>query len=91
MGSRGPGKTPQEILKLSGSWRGDRGGEPKAESATPKSLRCPGWLSEVVVRHSVELLGEWKVYSKLMQSSCPPTEIHRIITLLLTLAGHRSR
>ncbi len=44
MGARGPSKTPQEILKLSGSWRGDRGGEPKAEPATPKSLRCPSWL-----------------------------------------------
>ena len=45
MGTRGPSKTPQDILKLSGSWRGDRGGEPKAEPATPKSLRCPSWLS----------------------------------------------
>lgn len=45
MGSRGPSKTPQDLLKLSGSWRGDRGGEPKAEPATPKSLRCPSWLS----------------------------------------------
>lgn len=45
MGSRGPSKTPQDILKLSGSWRGERGGEPKAEPATTKSLRCPSWLS----------------------------------------------
>ncbi len=44
MGSRGPSKTPQDLLKLSGSWRGERGGEPKAEPAEPKSLRCPGWL-----------------------------------------------
>lgn len=45
MGRRGPSKTPQDILKLSGSWRGERGGEPKAEPATSKSLRCPSWLS----------------------------------------------
>ena len=48
MGSRGPSRTPSEILKLRGSWLPDsRGAEPKAETATAKSLRCPARLPPI--------------------------------------------
>ncbi len=46
MGSRGPSRTSKTVLKVRGSWLADvRGDEPKAEPATPKSLRRPSWLS----------------------------------------------
>ena len=45
MGKAGPSRTPKDILKIRGSWRGEaRGDEPKAEQA-PKSMRCPARLS----------------------------------------------
>ncbi len=41
MGKGGPSKTPKEVLKMTGGWRGEyRGDEPKAESAN-SSMRCP--------------------------------------------------
>lgn len=46
MGKRGPSRTPHEILKVRGSWRGEyRGDEPKAEPATC-SMRGPTWLQD---------------------------------------------
>ena len=42
MGSRGPARTPTQILKLRGSWLAKtREGEPKGDPATP---HCPKWL-----------------------------------------------
>ena len=61
MGSRGPSRTPSDILKIRGSWLPDsRGAEPKAEPATPKSLRCPSWLSplgKLIWKKTVRQLG----------------------------------
>ena len=42
MGSRGPARTPTQILKLRGSWLANRReGEPKGDPAAP---HCPKWL-----------------------------------------------
>ena len=48
MGKRGPAKTPTEVLKGRGSWRGDdRDDEPVAPAEPPVR---PAWLSELEAR-----------------------------------------
>jgi P27 family predicted phage terminase small subunit len=42
MGKRGPAPTPTELLKLRGSWRGNRNtSQPRPQLGRP---RCPAWL-----------------------------------------------
>ncbi len=60
MGKHGPKKTPTEILKLSGTWRGKkRGAEPQPEKAEGK-LRRPSWVrkdARAFWRRTVRQLG----------------------------------